>query len=492
MIIKKYIFLILLLELILINLNAQEKYVILYNNDTAIVGTEIISYKDKIVVLGTSFKFDPPYSGTPIEGEYTYGSRLFLLDANLNILKEQQFTNGGGAYGVIPAYNMHLLDTEEIIIPYSINKGIVTCDNSNFAIHSKQVEAISVNMFSNINPNIEFHTINDLNCEDQEIINSFTNKNYSVTISYDKYRKQIEFRWLNKNNISFQKKVYQYKNLSQHGNILCAEKDQNFFVFGSDSTFESLLILKFNSDGNIISEYKFPIKSSFKKIVNKSGDLFLLIEDEYVANNWKQYIYELNPLIGIVRKVQITNSIVDITPINETEFAILYKNLNTDPLRAFRIAKLDSALTFQNEKIYNYNNSVPNKIKILENGKIAVVGSVYTKHEYTSKNNPYFKTFVLLDNFDILLENRNLNPLKKLSIYPNPAKNEIIIITKDEETKIQALALFSSNGNKILSTKINTPSNEYFFDVSDLSSGIYIIQIELNNGNKVNKKIIKN
>ena len=98
--------------------------------------------------------------------------------------------------------------------------------------------------------------------------------------------------------------------MSQHGNILCAEKDQNFFVFGSDSTFESLLILKFNSDGNIISEYKFPIKSSFKKIVNKSGDLFLLIGDEYVANNWKQYIYELNPLIGIVRKVQITNSIV--------------------------------------------------------------------------------------------------------------------------------------------------------------------------------------
>ena len=90
------------------------------------------------------------------------------------------------------------------------------------------------------------------------------------------------------------------------------------------------------------------------------------------------------------------------------------------------------------------------------------------------------------------MENRNLNPLKKLSIYPNPAKNEIIIITKDEETKIQALALFSSNGNKILSTKINTPSNEYFFDVLDLSSGIYMIQIELNNGNKVNKKIIKN
>ncbi|MBK7465747.1 MAG: hypothetical protein IPJ43_02420 [Saprospiraceae bacterium] len=58
-----------------------------------------LSYKDKIVVLGTSFKFDPPYSGTPIEGEYTYGSRLFLLDANLNILKE--FTNGGGAL-VIP------------------------------------------------------------------------------------------------------------------------------------------------------------------------------------------------------------------------------------------------------------------------------------------------------------------------------------------------------------------------------------------------------
>ena len=76
MIIKKYIFLILLLELILINLNAQEKYVILYNNDTAIVGTEIISYKDKIVVLGTGFKFDPPYSGTPIEGEYTYLTQL--------------------------------------------------------------------------------------------------------------------------------------------------------------------------------------------------------------------------------------------------------------------------------------------------------------------------------------------------------------------------------------------------------------------------------
>jgi hypothetical protein len=73
-----------------------------------------------------------------------------------------------------------------------------------------------------------------------------------------------------------------------------------------------------------------------------------------------------------------------------------------------------------------------------------------------------------------------------INIYPTPASNYIII----ENTTNKAItntSIIDLNGKVVLNSNLN--SNK--IDVSNISNGIYIIKIELEN-RFVYKKIIKN
>jgi len=65
------------------------------------------------------------------------------------------------------------------------------------------------------------------------------------------------------------------------------------------------------------------------------------------------------------------------------------------------------------------------------------------------------------------------NSIENVSIYPNPAKNQITIdnVSGDKESVI----IFNSNGTKVLQQEINTALNP--IDISSLSNGIYILQV---------------
>jgi hypothetical protein len=77
----------------------------------------------------------------------------------------------------------------------------------------------------------------------------------------------------------------------------------------------------------------------------------------------------------------------------------------------------------------------------------------------------------------------NVNLFNKLSIYPNPANNTVSISGVDE---IQKITIFSLLGKKEVEV-----SNKNFINVSQLSNGIYFIQIEKNNRTYL-KKFLKN
>ncbi|MCL7762624.1 T9SS type A sorting domain-containing protein [Polaribacter sp. Z014] len=117
--------------------------------------------------------------------------------------------------------------------------------------------------------------------------------------------------------------------------------------------------------------------------------------------------------------------------------------------------------------------------------------------DYTSINkaNTYDKFVIIFDNGtegdgsanftfyidDVVLFNSatagvNDNELSKVSMYPNPTKNRLNI---SAQNTIKNAAIYNLLGKQIMSLEIN--KNSESIDVSNLSSGIYLIKYSVNN-----------
>ena len=73
---------------------------------------------------------------------------------------------------------------------------------------------------------------------------------------------------------------------------------------------------------------------------------------------------------------------------------------------------------------------------------------------------------------------------KNIKLSPNPADDRVEIINESNAT-IKSLQLYSIKGQLI-----NTFADKSLIDISQLSSGVYILQVETRN-NKINKRLIK-
>ena len=77
----------------------------------------------------------------------------------------------------------------------------------------------------------------------------------------------------------------------------------------------------------------------------------------------------------------------------------------------------------------------------------------------------------------------------QFAIHPNPTKNELFITSK-KITQNLTIKIFNIEG-KLLSTQDVAIENQTSIDVSSLTSGIYFLNIEDENGNTTIKKFIK-
>jgi Secretion system C-terminal sorting domain len=75
----------------------------------------------------------------------------------------------------------------------------------------------------------------------------------------------------------------------------------------------------------------------------------------------------------------------------------------------------------------------------------------------------------------------------KISIYPMPVNNTLNIVT---EEKLAAVSIFNAQGAKIYETK-NLAVGSNSISTASLSSGLYIINIVAQNGEKLNQKLVK-
>jgi hypothetical protein len=78
----------------------------------------------------------------------------------------------------------------------------------------------------------------------------------------------------------------------------------------------------------------------------------------------------------------------------------------------------------------------------------------------------------------------------KFSVYPNPINN-VVNVTNSESIRINSVVITDLNGRTIKSNTFADAINDIQINVSDLSSGVYMMNINSDQGKAV-KKIVKN
>ena len=88
---------------------------------------------------------------------------------------------------------------------------------------------------------------------------------------------------------------------------------------------------------------------------------------------------------------------------------------------------------------------------------------------------------------EVLSTNDFDNSKVNFSVYPNPAKEKLMI---NSEQTIQKIAIFNLLGQQIKTFQVNFKAGE--INISELSKGIYFLNLKLINGGSISTKIFKN
>ena len=79
----------------------------------------------------------------------------------------------------------------------------------------------------------------------------------------------------------------------------------------------------------------------------------------------------------------------------------------------------------------------------------------------------------------------------EIVVFPNPAHKELFVIIRSSDLYNADLMLYDIQGRRITSKQINdlTYNNQVSFNTSDLISGVYLLEIKLNQSTIVTKKV---
>ena len=90
---------------------------------------------------------------------------------------------------------------------------------------------------------------------------------------------------------------------------------------------------------------------------------------------------------------------------------------------------------------------------------------------------------------NVLSDINNSSEIMKLDIYPNPARNEVVI-TLPETSRYIKIAMYDIVGTEVLSQSYKTKNKAITLSISDLKSGVYIIKTEIENKMSENKLVV--
>ncbi|MBS3738912.1 MAG: T9SS type A sorting domain-containing protein [Psychroflexus sp.] len=126
---------------------------------------------------------------------------------------------------------------------------------------------------------------------------------------------------------------------------------------------------------------------------------------------------------------------------------------------------------FPNNEIYLFDNYTDTEVELNEN---AINTYSFSKDQSITES-------VASNHFDIRFESTTLSTdefeKSGISVYPNPASNLVNINFSQNTDELEQIALYDLNGRLILTRKLNSNDIEQQIDVSNLSSGVYILEI---------------
>jgi uncharacterized repeat protein (TIGR01451 family) len=105
-------------------------------------------------------------------------------------------------------------------------------------------------------------------------------------------------------------------------------------------------------------------------------------------------------------------------------------------------------------------------------------------------SNPAIVTNTFNTKFITVLGNDS-NTIGDFIMYPNPTNNNVIISMQNLNETIQNVTITDILGKTVKNIK-NITSSELNVDVSDVSTGIYLVEITTNNNQKITKKLVIN
>ncbi|WP_350288040.1 T9SS type A sorting domain-containing protein [uncultured Croceitalea sp.] len=101
------------------------------------------------------------------------------------------------------------------------------------------------------------------------------------------------------------------------------------------------------------------------------------------------------------------------------------------------------------------------------------------------------KTLEVIYVLEAVVDQKEETLALNLSVYPNPTTSQLNV-NIEQQGAIKQLFFYTMNGSRVSAPQLRSTAYSSTHDVARLPNGMYLVVIELENGERITKKIIKN
>ena len=407
--------------------------------DTAYSGVDVL-YQDGFHILGNAWRFNPPYSGIPIEGEYSFGNVYFFLDKDGQVEYKEYLDNNEispslEGHGRVPGAAFFSLKNEGIILPYTKHYGILPCTNPMLLQNTFRLGVAIVK--KNGDEYIFKDSIYNENgfCENHSPIGYIEGNNgYLLILKDNIYTRAITFRWFDLQN----KPIAEYQNVfssfEAKAENIAIDGNGNPILLGWDTKNDyNMSLLKTNQQGDSLFQINtYSTTHPFTPIAISGGEekdiliaayrysmdyseteYFLLCFDQDLNEKWRmQFPYNINAIAALN---------------NGEGYLIASKPLAGQP-SPFNVSYLNGQGELVSSEEYGEEYDIPEKVKILNDSFYAVIGTKFIGYQNSTIGNPYASIFVFVDtvqNLTISNIREQITKNARIIVYPNPCRDRV-------------------------------------------------------------------
>jgi len=503
---KQYTYHLIFLIVFFTNISfSQVGYHIISNPDTAYSGLDLI-YKDGLHVLGNAWNFNPPYSGTPIEGEYSYGNTYFFLDENGTVEHRKYFNNNETfpsqeGLGRIPGtFFFSPGNDSKIILPYTKLFGIVQCDDT---LQGRLTDRLGIieTKYENGAYLIEDTLYNLAGlCESQWPTGYFAGSDSFLLVLKDNYDDlSITFNWYD----------YELNLLSETQTTLFTFETRttgtaigesgNLFLLGWDSTDEyNMALLKVSQNGDSLTKTNV-ISSTHPftpvAIAGRQGSNILVAAHRYNMDysEIEHFLLCFDEGLNEKWRKQFPSNIRAIAALGEGQGYLVASMPVSGPPSPFNVGYLNGEGELVSSAEYGEENDIPEKIKVLNDSLFAVIGTKFIGYQNSTIGNPFASIFVSVDTLQKLIVSDIQEKVGRdiqMEIYPNPTKGVLnISVGSNFGARPHLVEINSLAGTKMSYQYLDPTKVNIILDLDYLPSGTYIGTIHFEDGRTKSFKI---